>query len=607
VIYYSVIDSDGLATSPAPVWSSGDTNGWQVDLVQLGNGRVLLGWQDISTSAITYAVMDNSLTGLVADPVTLVYNDYPGHTNYRAGGYPSVTRSANGNGIITWQDQDWQEQLYYALVGPDGSEVTPPSLYRRVGPTLPKSQISTNTYGNAPLIDFIDVSLEKAISNNSPDIGSVVTFTLKISNATGFQAADNLSITDIVPDGYSYLPSSINGGTSRDDSSPTGSGLTWTIATLPADNIVDLTYQATVLETGSHDNYAEITAYSQDDYDSIPGNGQQSPDEDDDDTVLVTVSNSPSVNVTIEADTSSVDSAGDVIHYTVTVDNTGNVNLTGISVADDPDVDLVYDSGDTNLDGILDEDETWVYKGSYTVSQSEIDAGEPIHIETTVDTDQTDPVTEENDVPVTNFSPIANLDNYDMHWSDAVLVVNAEYGVLANDSDANGTHLTVDLGNDVIHGSLNLALDGSFSYSPATGFHGPTDSFTYRAYDGLVYSNWVTVTIDFTNTKPNGVADDYVTLWRQQLTVYAPTGILSNDGDLDGDLIDFERLEGPTDSEGHLFLDPDGSFVFIPDSGFHGDATFTYRLFDGLEYSNPVTVTIHVIIYQVFNPIIRKN
>jgi hypothetical protein len=153
VIYYSVIDSDGLSTAPAPIWGTGDTNGWQVDLVQLGGGQVLLGWQDLTTSAITYAIMNSSLTGLVTDPATLVYDDYPGHTNYRAGGYPSVTRSANGNGIITWQDQDWQEQLYYALIGPDGDEITPPSLYRRVGSTLPESQISTNDYGNAPYAD----------------------------------------------------------------------------------------------------------------------------------------------------------------------------------------------------------------------------------------------------------------------------------------------------------------------------------------------------------------------------------------------------------------------------------------------------------------------
>jgi hypothetical protein len=150
-INYTVINTDGSVSIPST--SIPGTNGWQVDLVQLGGGEVFLAWQDINTSAITYAVLDSDMVSLVSPPVILTYEDYPGHTNYRAGGYPSVTRSMNGNAIITWQDQDWQEQLYYALIGPDGTEVTPPSLYRRVGSTLPESQISTNAYGNAPLAD----------------------------------------------------------------------------------------------------------------------------------------------------------------------------------------------------------------------------------------------------------------------------------------------------------------------------------------------------------------------------------------------------------------------------------------------------------------------
>ncbi len=41
---------------------------------------------------------------------------------------------------------------------------------------------------------------------------------------------------------------------------------------------------------------------------------------------------------------------------------------------------------------------------------------------------------------------------------------------------------------------LNLNADGSFSYTPAAGYNG-TDSFTYKAYDGELYSEVVTVTI----------------------------------------------------------------------------------------------------------------
>jgi hypothetical protein len=151
IINYIVIDSDGNPSIPTTQIAG--TNGWEVDLVQLGTGQVLFGWQDLSTSAISYAILSSNLIGLDVAPTVITYEDYPGHTNYRAGGYPSVTRSIDGNGIITWQDQDWQEQLYYTLLGLDGSHVTPPCLYRRVGSTLPEAQISTNDYGNAPLAD----------------------------------------------------------------------------------------------------------------------------------------------------------------------------------------------------------------------------------------------------------------------------------------------------------------------------------------------------------------------------------------------------------------------------------------------------------------------
>ena len=96
-------------------------------------------------------MLGNNLLSFDLTETLLTYEDYPGHQNYRTAGFPSVTRSVNGTGVITWQDQDWQEQLYYALIGSDGSLVTPPSLYRRVGSTIPESQISSNAYGNAVL------------------------------------------------------------------------------------------------------------------------------------------------------------------------------------------------------------------------------------------------------------------------------------------------------------------------------------------------------------------------------------------------------------------------------------------------------------------------
>ena len=116
-----------------------------------------------------------------------------------------------------------------------------------------------------------------------------------------------------------------------------------------------------------------------------------------------------------------------------------------------------------------------------------------------------------------------------------------------------------------------------------------------------------TVTINFTNTLPAGLADEYSTTVNLTLSVNASTGLLHNDGDVDGDSITVELVTQPAPAEGSLDeLNSDGSFTFIPTDWFTGDATFTYHLFDGLEYSDPITATIHVGGIRIFLPNIRR-
>ena len=138
-----------------------------------------------------------------------------------------------------------------------------------------------------PYVRLIDTSLDKQVSDDTPDVGATVTFSLVVSNASGVNTATNVDVTDVVPAGYSYAPGSITGGSSRNDTSPAGTGLTWTINSLAPGATTTLTYQAVVLgNAGSYDNYAEIIDADQADIDSDPGDG--STDEDDDDVVTVT-------------------------------------------------------------------------------------------------------------------------------------------------------------------------------------------------------------------------------------------------------------------------------------------------------------------------------
>src|SRR3954468_15042132 len=92
----------------------------------------------------------------------------------------------------------------------------------------------------------------------------------------------------------------------------------------------------------------------------------------------------------------SANAAGDVISYSITVDNVGDTTLTGITITDPLVSNLSYVSGDADNDGNLDAGETWHYTASYTVTQNDLNTlgGGDGFIENivTVDSAQTAPV-----------------------------------------------------------------------------------------------------------------------------------------------------------------------------------------------------------------------
>ena len=67
-------------------------------------------------------------------------------------------------------------------------------------------------------------------------------------------------------------------------------------------------------------------------------------------------------------------------------------------------------------------------------------------------------------------------------------------GVLANDTDPEGSAITALLASAPTHGALALQPTGAFTYMPNAGFAG-TDTFTYRASDGAASSAPATVTL----------------------------------------------------------------------------------------------------------------
>lgn len=188
-----------------------------------------------------------------------------------------------------------------------------------------------------------------------------------------------------------------------------------------------------------------------------------------------------------------------------------------------------------------------------------------------------------------NAAPVAVANSYALAKNVPLAV--AAPGVLANDSDADGTPLTAVLITSPTKGTLALEADGSFLYTPAQGFTGAA-SFTYRARDGLTNSASTTVTLNVTNNLPVAVPDSYSTRKNIGLNVPALLGLLANDADANGDALTASVVTAP--AHGTLTLSANGSFTFTPTLNYFGLDSFTYRVHDGSTFSPAATVTISI-------------
>ncbi|TMD29158.1 MAG: hypothetical protein E6I94_07155, partial [Chloroflexi bacterium] len=136
-------------------------------------------------------------------------------------------------------------------------------------------------------------------------------------------------------------------------------------------------------------------------------------------------------------------------------------------------------------------------------------------------------------------------------------------GVLGNDVGLLGGGTAV-LDSATTHGTVNLASNGGYAYTPNAGYVG-TDTFRYHAHQLLLNSNTATVTITMTNATPVGSADSYTTMEGTQKVV-AAAGVLANDSDADGDALRAALVSGV--SHGTLSLATNGGFTYTPAGGY---------------------------------------
>jgi len=182
------------------------------------------------------------------------------------------------------------------------------------------------------------------------------------------------------------------------------------------------------------------------------------PVEDTDDETVEGPKQSPDINLVKTASPQTYDEVGDVITYTFTVTNTGNVTLTDV-VIDDPltgSVDLSV-SPSTLVPGA-----TGTATAIYTITNDDLNDGEVVNVATVTGKDPSDnPVEDEDDETIESpkQSPDINLvKTASPQTYDEVGDVITYTFTVTNTGDATLTNVVI---NDPLTVSVNLAVSPS--------------------------------------------------------------------------------------------------------------------------------------------------
>ena len=175
--------------------------------------------------------------------------------------------------------------------------------------------------------------------------------------------------------------------------------------------------------------------------------------------------------------------------------------------------------------------------------------------------------------------------------------------VLSNDIDIDGNVLTVGVNpinttilNDVDSGTLVLNTDGSYTYTPNSGFTG-VDVFTYQVCDNGSPNLCDTATVVITVIEDDIYADNNPPVANDDnaVTTSDPVNlcVLCNDLDPDADSLTTPVItSAPTNGTAVLLGD---SIVYTPTPGFTGQDQFTYVTCDPFNECDTATVTIDVL------------
>lgn len=155
-----------------------------------------------------------------------------------------------------------------------------------------------------------------------------------------------------------------------------------------------------------------------------------------------------------------------------------------------------------------------------------------------------------------------------------------------NPTDEDEDAVTVTLKTDAAHGELALNEDGTFTYTPEEGFFGE-DTFVVTLADGKTTVD-VTVTVTVEENKAP-VANAQTVKTKPDTAVEFTLGATDANA---GTTLTYKLTEEP--AHGTAVLEGD-KVTYTPEAGFSGLDSLTFQANDGVNDSEPATVTLAVL------------
>lgn len=179
---------------------------------------------------------------------------------------------------------------------------------------------------------------------------------------------------------------------------------------------------------------------------------------------------------------------------------------------------------------------------------------------------------------------------------------DASSGTLVTDEDTNTSSVlpATDVEGDTLtfsivsNGTLGVAtitdaVTGAYSYAPNANANG-TDTFTFKANDGVLDSNIATVTVTINAVNDAPVSSDGTLITNEDT---AGSGTLSAT-DVDGDGLALSVVTNGTLGVATITDAVTGAYSYVPNADANGTDTFTFKANDGTVDSNTATITVTV-------------